>query len=320
MSSRPLSADRELADLSARSTVALNQTITDLIAVAVERTDNAEILAKLREQLSQVLAMSSLLGRRRVLLQVAAKLRTHKLTAVCDRSSLDESLLAASPNPLIPAIPFAQAINDILKRYPVLAIGYRNVQKAYARGHAFALAKSTDLILTRKVQDTLVKAISQGGPRYKTEDTIAALGDWSRSYTEVVYTTNTTTAYAAGVVAQAYDPDIEEVCPAMKFMGNAGPPSDLACTALVGLVAATKDPIWNRYLPPIHYRCGHTIGLEDRWELKKRGLLNKDGSVKRYLPQGYQRGGPEPGFRSGQVARRLGFALSRGQTIRMVSR
>ncbi len=302
----PLSADQELKRLTARSNAALTMTINEILKAKIEREDDREWQFKLREQLSQVLALGSLLGRRRVLIQTKAKARGHKLEAASQRSGYGGALFSADIiSPFVPLVVFEEAVADIFERHPTLAVGYKEVQQRYMRGHAFALAKSTDLTLTKKVQTTLAKAVRSGADKYKTVDLVASLGDWSRAYSEVVYETNTCSAYSAGVIAQSNDPDVMEVCPAMSIIGRQTEPSRPNHIACVGFVAGVKDPDWNVYATPLGYRCTHGMNQVDRWELKERGLLAKDGSVKQWRPPGFNsKAGPDPGFGHSTLAQR----------------
>lgn len=252
--SAPLAADEELQRFASLSDAALEDCLRSIMRTRIENRGETPHLEKLRRILAQTLAMASLLGRRRVLLIAKAKSRGRSLAAAAERGQC-ACFAKDTVSPFVPAVRFEEAIDDILTRYPVLAPGYRAVQEAYAKGHAFALAKSTSMVLTKKVQKIMADSVSQGRGLAKTRDVIAQMGDWTRSYSENVYRTNATTAYAQGVRAQAEDPDVLEICPALTFVGRNVPPSRHNHIAAVGLIAGTKDPLWKKYTPPLGYQC-----------------------------------------------------------------
>lgn len=305
-----LASDVELHRLASISDIALERTLKDVLRAKLDYKDASEPLEKLQRLLAQTLAMASLLGRRRVLLAVRAKARAHghkaAFRAAADRGGCSIQFATDEISPFVPQVEFTEAVEDLLTRYPSLAPGYKAVQELYSKGHSFALAKSTNLVLTKKIQQVLQKSIAQGAGLAKTRDVIANLGGWTRAYSECIYRTGAATAYMSGVVAQMDDPDVAEVMPAMQFIGRSVPPSDVNCTAAVGLIASTKDPIWNKYAPPFHFNCGHGLSGVDRWELKERGLLTKQGTVRIYTPPNFAAAGPLTGFGKGNLRTRLG--------------
>lgn len=318
-----LSADKELHALAGKSNAALQRAISRMLRAKLDHEDESKPQADLRRLLSQTLALASLMGRRRTLLQAKARNRDLPLKAALERSPAGGSFLGAGDviSPLVPAVEFEQAIQDLLSRHPTLAPGYKRVQELYARSHAFALAKSTSLTLTRRIQKVLASAVRQGSGQFKTSQIIKSMGGWTQGYADTVVKTNMTTAYMAGVVAQAIDPEVMEICPAMEFVGRKVEPSDLECRSAVGLIAGTKDDIWRSYSPPYHYNCGHSLNNCDRWELAAKGLLvkvkgskdyvrNPDGSlaVRVYRPPSFASARPSPGFGGGSLVGRSSWA------------
>lgn len=280
----------ELQELLAKSEQRLTDTLRSTIR-AKARGDRGDVgRESLRRLLAQTLTLSHLMGRRRAMLELQAHLR---------------GKFAASVSPLVPAVEFEQAVDDILTRHPKLAYGYRAVQELYAESHAFALAKSVDEILTRRVQKVIQDSIFNGEAAPRAQSIVAQLGDWTAAYAETVYRTNVATAYTAGRIAQSQDEDVREVMPAFEFIGRREPPSRRNHAAAVGLIAATDDALWGRYAPPLGYNCTHGIRLVDKYTLRRRGLLNADGSVTTYTPPGFDAAYPDPGFGRGSLATRL---------------
>jgi hypothetical protein len=287
----------ELRSLLAKSEERLARVFRRMIRAKVDGDPQRELSAReeLQRLLGQALAVSNILGRRRAILEAEAA-SGHRM-----RFSVELA-------PFVPAVEFDEAIADLLRRYPALAPGYLAVQQLYAEGHAFALAKSTDEVLTRHVQKVLAESLRTGAGRASTAKVIAEMGDWTDSYVHTVYATNAATAYAAGRVQQAQDPDIAEVCPAFELVGRAGPPSRANHAAAVGLVAATDDPVWDLFMPPLGYNCSHGVRLLDRFSLQRRGLLRADGTVIPYRPAGFDAAHPDPGFGRGTLGTRLAIS------------
>lgn len=284
------------------------------------------------QHVASTMAVADLLGRRRTIIEAEdATGRTMR------RLPVPVTTIAGKPKPVAPAVvipdlpgappsadaralevrlpgdlvvkgSFKEAVDDLITRNPKLAAGYREVQAQYAKGHVFALAKSTDATLTRRVQQLAAKAIREGAPTPSVTKAIAELGDWTENYAETVYHTNAATAYSGGRMAQSRDPDIAAVMPAFELLGRTVPPSRPNHAAAVGLVAGRDDPIWSSFMPPLGYNCTHVVRLVDRVELRRRGLLREDGSVIRYEPPGFAEAYPDPGFGVGSISARYAFA------------
>lgn len=212
------------------------------------------------------------------------------------------------PDRLVVRGDFREAVEDLLRRNPKLAAGYAEVAEKYAKGHVFALAKSTDETLTRRVQALIAAGIRDGTPPLSVSKAISELGDWTENYSELVFGTNAATAYTGGRFRQARDKDIAPIFPAMELLGRTVQPSCELCRTSTGLVAATNDPIWDAYAPPLHWGCEHILRMVDRVELKRRGLLREDGSVIRFEPSGFGSAPLHPNFSRGSVATRYALA------------
>lgn len=242
----------ELEDLSARSTEQLELAMERWVRAYVEGRDTAPAFDALWRLLGQVLILSHILGRRRVAL----------LTDAAEPGAdLAERMLVLGAREwlrglFMPAVKFAEAIRDMLKRTPRVAVGYEAVQRVYATEYAFAIAKSTERHLTAHVQKTVARMMSEGAPVAKAEKVIAEMGAWTKAYGENVYRTNLATAYSSGLDAQVRDdPDADVLFPAYEFNAVRDAATRPNHGAAHGLLASRRDPVWDRFTPPLGYQC-----------------------------------------------------------------
>lgn len=160
--------------------------------------------------------------------------------------------------PLIPAVTFDQAVADIAKRSarwgPRLTANAKKVAALYAKEHVFALAKSTSLKVTERVQQMLAEALAKGKPMPKVVDAITKLGDWSKAYSTNIYRTNLTAAYTAGRFAQANDPDVKDAFPALRYVSVCDSDARPTHCAMDGAIAAVNDPVWGKWAPPAGFQ------------------------------------------------------------------
>lgn len=197
----------------------------------------------------------------------------------------------------VAAVPFREAIENIVTREPRLAESAAEVAELYAREHVFALARSTDIALTRKIRDVMASALEKGFDPSDHGRVIAEMGEWTQAYGETVFRTNAATAFTAGKFEQVQDPDVADLIPAFEY--NAVRDSSVRHNHLAadGLVAGTKDPIWKIFAPPLGYNCRCSLRYVDRYELEERHLLDASGRVIRHTPPNFSRAYPDPGFK-----------------------
>lgn len=210
----------------------------------------------------------------------------------------------------LPSVPFPEAVSDLLAREPRLARSAGEVARAYGERHAFAVAKSTQLKVTQRVQKAVARAMDRG---VETESIYRAIrgvagqagedmADWTRSYAETVWRTNMATAYSAGRFRQMADPAVAYAIGALMFAGptdreSQGGDARDNHVAAVGLIGAPDDPGWQKIAPPLGYNCRHRLDLISWGELKRRRLVQPDGTVRRMrIPSGAF---PDKGFRVG---------------------
>lgn len=259
--------------------------------------EHQRALDSLRGLLTRTMILGDLLGRRRLLLELNR--REAARTAIAPMQTM-QTFAAGEPTttPTIPHVPFEEAIDDLLTREPVLAQNYQQVQQVYER-HGFALARSTDLVTTRRVQKVIADYMREGKEPPRTLDELKAAGfeDFAPSYAETVYRTNLNTAYTDGRMRQAEDPDFRAVIGAFEFVTAGDGDVRDNHAAADGLIAATDDPIWQTFAPPAGYRCRCALRAVDRDELESLGLVNKaTGQIIQRRPANFSNAFPDPGW------------------------
>ena len=301
MPSRLLHPLDEIDDLRSRSFAALDRTMGRIVEAYVagdlEAKDRAE--ASLAALLGATMGLADMLGRRRLLLEMDKKLGRKFHYA------------ASTATPLIPKVPFKQAIKILAERDPRLAFSAEEVSELYAQEHVFAMARSCSQTLTDRVQEILVKQMQSGGDALRAQKRIVKLSEvmqatkpFTLSYATLVYRNALTDSYTAGRFKLAQDPDVAEYMVGFRFDAVGDGDTTTWCKALDGLMAATNDPIWNRCSPIVHHGCRSTLTLMSRDDFKAAGMVGRDGKIKAAkMPPGVL---PfAPGFGMGRPDRRL---------------
>lgn len=257
-------------------------------------TERRAALQDLHRVVWHTQTLSDLMARRRVLLEqrAAAAARGRNLAAYF---SADQNV--------IPSVPFTEAVEDLVRREPKLADSvpggeprYIKVGELYRTGHSFAVARSTELELTTHIRDFISHAINAGTPVPLAKDILAGVLDWSHAYAETVFRTNVQTAYQAGRFRQAFDPAVAEILRAFEY--DAVLDSDVRKNhaAAHGFLAPTTDMRWNQFSPPMGYNCRCGTRFIDIWELRNRGLLEKNGTIKVLIPSRFADAKPDKNF------------------------
>lgn len=281
---RRINQHTEIIDLIYEKSAKLIYDLLNRIGVAKWK-DNTEQESRLVEELADMLASTrayaDLLGRRRVLL------KTQQIIKFTE---------AEEPNPIIPSVPFQQAIDDLVSRMPVLAKSADEVRQIYAVEHSFALAQSTSANLTERIRDELAKAIREGKPVKDASDLISKIGDWNYSYANVVYRTNLNTSYHAGQFQILKDPEIREIMPAFRYVATLDTDVRPNHRAMHNLIASVDDEIWLRLSCPLGFRCRCSLVTIDARELQRMGI-NPSRIPKARIPAGAYPDYPEFGKR-----------------------
>ena len=292
-----LSAHEELDRVHARSSAALADALASIELSRVRGNEPAaqrktEALGK---QLGALFASADLLGRRRLLLELKS----------LGGPGVRAGLRAGADSPPVtfatPRVPALEAAEEILSRNPVLAEGWRAARDAWnARG--FAVARSASLVVTEKVQDQVLRFL-RGGTGL--EDTIQAIrrslqaddSSITRAYAEVVFRTNTSSAYQAGRQAMAARPAVQRVASGWRYQATLDSNVRDNHRAGESFIAHTQDPVWANLAPPNGYQCRCALELVPTSLMRRLGLSNADGSLRRLreAPPGFA---PDPGYRS----------------------
>ena len=194
---------------------------------------------------------------------------------------------------------FEEAVEDLVSREPRLENSARELSRLYNTDHVFGMVRSIDQVLTERVQKALADVERSGVGFFDAEATLLEMTPFTRSYADNVYRTNLSTNYNLGRMQQAADPEVAEIIPALEFSSMRDARTRPNHAAAHGLIAATSDPVWIRFTPPLGYQCRCSVETVSRWELERRGLLRRDGSVVRYLPRGFGAAHPDEGFKVG---------------------
>lgn len=280
-----LSGHDELQKFLDRRTTAFYRAIHDIFRARYGDGKSQHPIDDMADLISKTMILADLNGRKRTLMEADYVAKRGKFSG------------EKSP---ISSLPFDEAIEDIVTRDPRLAQGYRAVAELYSKEHVFALAKSVNHNLTSRIQKAIgdSQKIGEGLPEF--EKLWQEITPWTRAYGDTVYRTNTNSAYSAGRFAQAEDPDVAEVIPAMQYINMHLPTSRPWHEAADGLIAATNDPIWKEFTPPLGYNCTCGTNFVSKYELERRGLL-VDGKVIRYEPPNFSSAHPDEGFKPGGI-------------------
>lgn len=177
-------------------------------------------------------------------------------------------LIKAMALEVIPA-QFYEAIADLESRDALLADA-QEVERIYGGvrnpishrrewPHGFAVARSTSLDVTRRVQDAIVKAMRRGQRIDSAASMIAEIGGWTESYGALILRNNTSTAYSSGRHREAammrtrgLDVGFEFRTAGDSRVRHGGPEDNNENhRALEGIRAAADDALWRFYSPPL---------------------------------------------------------------------
>ena len=284
----------------------IDRTASALMRGSVAELREAENLAA--GTIGRILAYADLLGRRRMQL-LAENAHRERRTRYAMAAASPVALLGAVPRGgVLPQVTFDEAVSDIAARMPVVALGWRDVQKVYAERHAFACARAMTMSVTRRVQEIMREATLGGQPEgYDAVMEIMRETGWARGYAQMTYDTNASTAYSAGVWARAADPDVRAVIPGFMYVSAHLATSRPNHEAMAGLIAPTDSHLWDRCSPPAGYNCKCSLLEVTVFEAERQGLI-RDGKMMTVLPPGFGLNArADPGFGNGRPDRRMLF-------------
>lgn len=215
------------------------------LELAEARLDGGKRYSSAFEDLSELtrhtLILSNLFGRKRMLMEA---------DAVRERSKYD----AEEKTPLSRLI-FEEAIDSLVRAEPRLAESSEELSRMYSTENVFGMVRSMDLILTKRVQEALGSIMRRGEGIEDASKVMREIGPFTKSYADNVYRTNLSTNYTLGRRQQAEDEDVQKVVPAFRFTthyddGRIRPNHHAAD----GFIAATNDPAWRIYSPPLGFQ------------------------------------------------------------------
>jgi len=171
----------------------------------------------------------------------------------------------------VPSVVFKEAVADIVERYPttvpanVRSLGTEAVQEwmgTLYEEQGFAVARTTQQVVTRRVQTVVAQGIEKGtDARTVIKQIVDAAGEhgdeWSRGYAETVWRANMQTAYSNGIHEQVRSPGAAAVIGALTFDAVGGRTGDgdttEICKAAHGTTAPPDHDIWNYRTPGLHF-------------------------------------------------------------------
>ncbi|MBG95044.1 MAG: hypothetical protein CL793_07310 [Chloroflexi bacterium] len=294
--------EKEQLGLLHHSTKLFTNAIYDLSKAQIlgDMQKEKEAFERLKELIGESMAIANLLGRRRMwLMAQSVKKRNKPYEDIHLFSSEDLE------TPVVPHVPFEAVIDDLLGREAkvvsdealALRRGYEEVQKIYLESHAFALARHSNLEITKNIQKKIGDLRRTGTTTDEASYLIAAMGNWARGYGEVVYRTNLNPAYNSGIKEMAVsDPAVSDVVGAFRYMAVRDADTRPGHKAASGLIASIHDPIWEYWTPPLGYNCRCSLIMVDKFRLEREGLIEPNGTVKVHTPPNWDKAKPDPGF------------------------
>ena len=299
---RLLQSIDELDDLRDRSFAALDRVMGRIVEAHVagdgEKLQAAQ--ADLATLLASTMGLADMLGRRRLLLEVDK------------RQGRKVQYAASTVTPLVPKVPFREAIKNLAARDSRLARSAADVSKLYSQEHAFAMARSASLKLTERVQEILVKQMQRGGDALgaqrrivKASEVMQASKPFTLAYATTVYRNALSSSYTAGRFRLAQDPDVADYVLGFRFDATGDSDTRPNHMAGDGFMAATDDPVWMTRAVPLGHNCRCALVVQTRDDFKAARLLDKHGKVKPAkdrMPSGWA---PDPGFGQGRPDLRL---------------
>lgn len=283
-----MSATDELEKFWNRNADLFFDSFLKLASSRLGKADYSESIEELAELLRDTLMLSNLYGRKRMLMESDAV-----------RAKVKARFDADGKTPLS-RLTFEEAVEDLVSREPRLVKSADELARLYTADHVFGMARSIDEKLTSRVQQALADFIRKGESYPSAAQVLQEITPFSRQYSDLVYRTNLNTNYTAGRFQQAQDEDVREVIPALMFVSQHDERTRPNHRAAHGMIAATDDPIWRFFRPPIGYACRCGADFVSVFELMRRGLW-KGGKVVRYLPPSFGSAKPDPKFKPGLI-------------------
>lgn len=203
----------------------------------------------------------------------AAKLFTRSLMMGLD-SAVRKNEFAELTAEDVENLPYAEAVEYLKKRDVIKKVDYNKLSDKM-RFRAFTASRIADGDLLKRINSELIKNVNDGKglkdflTMTKTDilDKVG-MGPNQGWYWETVYRTNVQTAYNTGHMM-----GFEEDKPlALHFVGIEDGRQTDVCHSLSNVIRPYDDPLWEKYIPPLHFGCRSTVRaiydedeLPDEW-------------------------------------------------------
>lgn len=292
---------KEVNELLDRSPLEFEKRMDALAAEIVHRNADGieEKERSLANLMADTMALSDLMGRRRVLLEVEASGEAGQ--AMLRETEPDFGIIRFAATPLFPKVQFDEAFDDIVSREPKLAKNAEEIRKVYGAG-GFALqrlpldlSKRARLQLTVRIQEAIGKLFGRGVSVPKAAEVLSEIGGFSENYAATVFRTNVSRSYTAGRFKQLEDPEMRQTAPALMFVAVRDADTRPNHAAAHGLIAPVAHPVWDKYSPPLSWNCRCALRVVTRDTLSERGLLRR-GQPQPFFPASFGKAGPDVGF------------------------
>ena len=284
----PLDEINQLLNRSADQFVDVMNTI-----IRANFEGDSEKLQRSMAQLENVMASSQgladMFGRKRILLESDAMRQEIK--------ELIRQEDATAKTPIVPKIPFKEAISILVDKDERLESGAQEVSEIYTKLLTREPVRSATNIIQTRVNNIIANQIAKGTPIEDTKRLIQETGDFTRAYADTVYRTTISRAYTAGRFKQLEDPAVREIIGALEYNAILDDATRPGHRALDGFVAEIDDPRWEFFSPPIGMNCRCALRMLDVFQLKRKRMIGPGGFKRQATPAG---GRPDPGFGLGR--------------------
>ena len=204
----------------------------------------------------------------------AAKLFTRSLMMGLD-SAVRKNEFAELTAEDVENLPYAEAVEYLKKRDVIKKVDYNKLSDKM-RFRAFTASRIADGDLLKRINSELIKNVNDGKGlkdflSLTKTDILNKVGMGAGGqgwYWETVYRTNVQTAYNTGRMM-----GFEEDKPlALHFVGIEDARQTDVCHSLSNVIRPYDDPLWEKYIPPLHFGCRSTVRaiydedeLPDEW-------------------------------------------------------
>ena len=191
----------------------------------------------------------------------AAKLFTRSLMMGLD-SAVRKNEFAELTAEDVENLPYAEAVEYLKKRDIIKKVDYNKLSDKM-RFRAFTASRIADGDLLKRINSELIKNVNDGKGlkdflSLTKTDILNKVGMGAGGqgwYWETVYRTNVQTAYNTGRMM-----GFEEDKPlALHFVGIEDSRQTDVCHSLSNVIRPYDDPLWEKYIPPLHFGCRSTV-------------------------------------------------------------